>query len=250
MKKLLLPLFLFMFVSLMNAQTAGTLSVTTTTRINSNDYGSSHIMAIWVQNSSGTFVKSVCAFAATRVNELTSWVANSAKNKVGLVSTGVDVTTGATLTTHATKTYKWTGTNVSSAVVADGTYTIKLELADGGASKVSTYTIVKGSTNTTGVLSGTAAACFTNTSIQWVPTNTGIDEVKLAKLYSVYPNPTKSSIFVSGTDIKEIELCDLSGKRIFISNEQKVNLANLSKGTYLAKVKTEKGTFIKKIIKE
>jgi len=51
-------------------------------------------------------------------------------------------------------------------------------------------------------------------------------------------------------DIKEIELCTLSGKSIFKTPEQRISLRFLPKGIYLAKVKTGKGVIIKKIIKE
>ncbi|MEI7503441.1 MAG: T9SS type A sorting domain-containing protein, partial [Paludibacter sp.] len=190
------------------------------------------------------------------ISDLTSWVSNSAKNKAGLV---LNATTGATLPSHGTRTCKWDGMNASSVIQVDGSYTVKLEIIDqeGGATvgstghKLATYTFTKGATSSTGTLSGTASSSFNNVTLAWVPTSpAGVNEVQLSNLYSVYPNPTKSTVFVSGVDIKQIELCDLSGRRIFTSNEQKINLANLPKGTYLANVITEKGTFIKKIIKE
>ena len=66
---------------------------------------------------------------------------------------------------------------------------------------------------------------------------------------SVYPNPTNSNIVVKGSDIQGIELFDMAGLRILKTNESKVNLSELSKGFYLAKIKTTNGSIIKKIEK-
>jgi hypothetical protein len=68
-------------------------------------------------------------------------------------------------------------------------------------------------------------------------------------MYSVYPNPTTSFVFVNGFDIQEIELFTLSGVRILKTNNQKINLTTLPKGVYLAKILARSGTVIKKIQK-
>ncbi|MEI6555203.1 MAG: T9SS type A sorting domain-containing protein [Paludibacter sp.] len=70
-----------------------------------------------------------------------------------------------------------------------------------------------------------------------------------SEIISVYPNPTNSSIVVKGSDIQGIELFDMAGLRILKTNESKVNLSELSKGFYLAKIKTSNGSIIKKIEK-
>lgn len=248
MRKLFTTFLLLAFVFILNAQdsapeanTSGTLTIKTTTVANGGGYQPSHILAIWVQDGSGVFVKTSMAYAATRINELTSWASKSAKNKV-------DAITGPTLNSHATRTATWNGTNVSKTVVADGTYTIKMELADGGSSKVATYTIVKGTTTTNGTLV-TASSCFTNVTIQWVPTNTALNDITLAKQYNVYPNPTLSTAYISGFDIEEIELVSFNGKSIFVTQNQKIDLSGYPKGIYLAKITTKAGTFMKKIEK-
>jgi len=70
-----------------------------------------------------------------------------------------------------------------------------------------------------------------------------------SEIISVYPNPTNSSIVVKGSDIQGIELFDMAGLRIIKTSESKVNLSELSKGFYLAKIKTPNGSIIKKIEK-
>lgn len=223
------------------ATTSGTLTVTATTSAANGGYQPSNIVAIWVQNSSGTFVKTLMAYAATRVNELTSWVSNSAKNKV-------DAITGATLNSHGIRIATWNGTNASKVAVADGTYTIKMELADGGSSKVATYTIVKG-TSTTNATPVTTSSCFSNVTIQWVPSNTAVNNIELSNQYSVYPNPTRSTVYVNGFDIDEIELVSINGKSMLVTDNQRIDLSTLPKGIYFAKITTKAGICLKKIEK-
>jgi len=67
---------------------------------------------------------------------------------------------------------------------------------------------------------------------------------------TVFPNPATSGLFVNGSDIREIEIYTLTGKRVLSTNEQKINLGFLPRGIYLAKIKTGNGTYNKKIIKE
>ena len=116
--------------------------------------------------------------------------------------------------------------------------------------KIVAYTFTKGPAASTGTLSGSAQTCFTNTVVSWVPKSTGIDEIKLASLYTVYPNPTRSTIYVNGGEVNGIEIFSVSGRRLLKTNQQQLNLVQLPKGIYMAQIYTNKGVFIKKIIKE
>ena len=96
------------------ASTPGTLNVTVTTSATTGGtYIPRNVEAIWIQNSSGQFVKSLLVYAAARIGELTNWNTSSAGNKV-------DAITGATQISHGVRTCSWNGTNVSGVVVADG----------------------------------------------------------------------------------------------------------------------------------
>lgn len=225
-----------------NASTTGLLTVSTSTSQVWGGYQPNNIVAIWVEDSSGKFVKTLMVYAEVRLNYLTHFMTSADNNRVDAIS-------GATQTTFGVLNCTWNGTDVTGVNVADGSYSIKMELTDDDLTgNYSSFSFVKGVSPQT--LNPADVPSFSKTTIKWVPTNTAIDDLKFGNLYSVYPNPTKSSVFVSGTDIKEIELCTLSGKRIFITSEQSVNLGMLPKGIYLAKVKTSKGTVIKKITKE
>jgi len=139
--------------------TPGTLTVSTLTSAAGGQYSPRNVVAIWIQNSSGTFVKSLLVLAATRKSDLTNWSSNSAKNVV-------NATTGATQTSHAVRTATWNGTDVNGAVVTDGTYKVCMELAD-GALRFSTFNFTKGPAAFSS--SPANVTCFANISIVWTP---------------------------------------------------------------------------------
>ena len=76
------------------------------------------------------------------------------------------------------------------------------------------------------------------------------------ELISIYPNPISSILIIEGATIYSIEIYDLSGKRVWDEkynshiNIAQLNLENLNIGSYLVKVKTSQGEFIRKIIKQ
>ncbi len=225
-----------------DVQTIGTLTVTATTISYNGTYAPRNVVSIWIQDSSGKFVKSLLVYANSRIQYLTNWVTSSAKNKVDAIS-------GATQSIHGIRSCSWNGTNTARDVLADGTYTVKIEMTESnGTGKVGIFTFVKGPTEQTVTPSNISG--FSNVSIKWTPTFTGVDEVELSKLYTVYPNPTKSFVFVKGIGIQRIELFTLLGESILRTAEQKIDLSKLTNGIYLAVIKTKQAVFIKKINKE
>lgn len=234
------------------ANTAGTLTVSATTRTAGGQYNPANCIAVWVQNSSNQWVKTLLLSAQLRRPDLTVWRAiTSNSNNV------VDAISGATRTIYSPINCTWNGTNAATprVVVPDGVYTVKLELTDEQPSnyplghKVITYTFTKGPENSIATIVGSSENCFLNVSIQWVPGFTALKNTELEKQYSVYPNPTKSTAYIIGFDIEKIELCSLTGKSIFYTREQKINLSALPKGIYYARIFTPKGIIMKKIQK-
>lgn len=250
MKKMILGLVFTSFAIYLSAQTTGTLTVSATTSgTGSSSYGTNNIVSMWVEDSSGKFSKTLLAFASERKQYLKAWKAST--TIAGSAYNIVDAVTGATQSSHGKRSCTWNGKNKSQVLMADGTYTLKMELTDNDGIKqnFASFQFVKGTAEQ--ILIPSTTSGFSNINIKWAPTApAGIDEIELSNLYSVYPNPTKSSVFVNGIDIMEIELCNLAGKSILTTTEQNVNLSKLAKGVYLAKIKTAKGTFIKKIIRE
>lgn len=142
-----------------SANTAGTLSISTSTSTAGGGYSPRNVVAIWIKTSSGTFVKSLMVLAATRKYDLSNWVSNSSQNTT-------NATTGATQSSYATRTCTWNGTNTSGTVVANGDYKVCMELCDGLLS-YKEFTFTKGPTAVS--LAPANAGSFSSISINWTP---------------------------------------------------------------------------------
>ncbi|MGK6340909.1 T9SS type A sorting domain-containing protein [Chryseobacterium sp. DT-3] len=72
------------------------------------------------------------------------------------------------------------------------------------------------------------------------------------KTVVVYPNPASDFIKINSSGkIKNIEIYDMAGKKIeFRSENDKIDVSNLSTGNYLINIKTENGNFSEKFIKK
>ncbi|MGB3608158.1 MAG: T9SS type A sorting domain-containing protein [Psychroserpens sp.] len=70
--------------------------------------------------------------------------------------------------------------------------------------------------------------------------------------FSVYPNPSKDSVYVStNLQIQELTLFDLLGKEVLKNkNSSSFSVAHLGAGTYILKILALEGTFTKKVIVE
>lgn len=224
-----------------NANTDGTLTVTANV-----GYSSPYYFAVWIKGTTGTFLRTITMYGQNSkyYKDLGHWNSESGANKVNAV-------TGATKSTASAYTSTWNGKDqANTTTVPDGNYTVSIEMSSesyGTNSKYITTTFTKGPAVVT--LTPTAVSPISNVSIQWVPSSTAINNIELSKLYSVYPNPTRSTVYINGFDIEAIEVYALNGKLIFVTNNQKIDLSGLSKGIYLAKITTKAGTFMKKIEK-
>lgn len=72
---------------------------------------------------------------------------------------------------------------------------------------------------------------------------------------SVYPNPVRNKLYLDvyeNSAIKSIHVFDVSGKKLIENNGEtrQLDLSHFPKGIYLLEVKTEKGIFTEKLIKE
>ena len=250
MKYIFFTILLFLSISLLaqneapsatNASTSGTLTVAATVT-----YSNPYYYAVWINNPSGTFLRTLVMYGANTsyYSDMTHWTADTNKNKT-------NATTGATKSSNSTISTTWNAKDqANSALVVDGVYTVRIEMTSenyGTSSKYITSTFTKGPTAQT--VTPTVVSPMSAISIKWVPITTAINNVELEKMFNVYPNPAISSIYVSGSDIKDVEICSLTGRSILISKEQHVNVSSLPKGMYLAVIRSKIGTIVKKIEK-
>ena len=66
----------------------------------------------------------------------------------------------------------------------------------------------------------------------------------------VYPNPTADRIYIQADTNSKAELFDLMGRRVRSTNQDQMDMSNLSRGNYILQVKTQNTTQSFKIIKK
>ena len=153
-------------LALLAAPAAADVSVTVTTTPNGGQYAPKNIVAVWVEDAAGNFIKTIDRFSQVRTAHLVAWVADAGPGDADAVS-------GATRANHTTPlTMTWDLRDKAGALVPDGTYTIRMELADSNASQPSqnhegTFTFVKSAAPEQ--QSGLASGGFTNVTIDFQP---------------------------------------------------------------------------------
>ncbi len=124
---------------------AGSLTSTFTTTPNGGQYAPRHVVSVWVEGPGGTFVKTIGRWSATRTSSLVAW-------RTAAGAGDADAVTGATINAHtAPLTVTWDLKDRTGAVIPDGTYTLRMELADSNANTAAqnhqgTFTFVKSTT--------------------------------------------------------------------------------------------------------
>jgi hypothetical protein len=85
---------------------------------------------------------------------------------------------------------------------------------------------------------------------------TSLNEVITKKDFRIYPNPTNGILKFdfSENNVKNIEITDITGKTVFekvnVEQNELVDLSGFSNGIYIVILRTDKGSFSSKIIKE
>jgi hypothetical protein len=247
MKKSIIGLFFVLLASSgIHAQTAGTLTLTATTSETGGNYAPKNIVAVWIEDEQGNFVKTLMAYAANRKTHLNTWEAST--TAAGSPFNTVDAITGATKTSHATRSCTWNGTDVNGAIVPDGSYKVRMELTDKNATgNYSTFTFTK-DTNPENLTPANVPS-FSSISINWEPVITSIEDNSFGESYIVYPNPSTGIFNIKGKNIIEVEIMNVSGALIYQGAFTVIDLSNQPDGIYYLKITTHSGTITKKIMK-
>ena len=58
----------------------------------------------------------------------------------------------------------------------------------------------------------------------------------------VYPNPTANRIYIQADNISKAELFDLMGRKVMETNQDQIDLGNISGGSYILQVTTQNNT--------
>lgn len=249
MKSLLIFSIALCCVVLLPAQTAGILTVTaTTSQTSSATYRPKNIVAFWIESSSGSFVKTLLAYASERKHYLANWQTKT--NFAGSIYNTTDAITGATQTSHGARTASWNGKNRSQVLVADGNYTLKMESTDndGVVQNLAAISFVKGTSSQT--LTPPTTSGFSSISITWTPSTTSVEEIEDNSLFRLYPTHAKSELFVQGVAIKSIDISDIHGRVLIHSTEPTISVGHLPTAGYFATIYSDQGVFVKRFVKE
>ncbi|MDD3080141.1 MAG: DUF2271 domain-containing protein [Paludibacter sp.] len=235
-------IFLFVMLTL-SAQTNGELNVSVSTAATGiGYYAPSHVMAVWVEDSNGKFIKTLLEYGTIRSEWLDLWNQASGGDKT-------DAITGATRTSHTTRTCSWNGRDVNGSLVSDGDYVLQMQLTDDDFSgKNASFPFTKGTTvsslNPTDVLPS-----FTAVSMSWIPDNTAVTNIYGEILYKVYPNPVVTEIYVTGFGIRKVSVLNLNGKTLKSASGNRISVTSFKAGTYLLQIFTGNGIIVRKFEK-
>ncbi len=242
-------LFLLLFAGVqLSAQTAGKLDVSVATSSTGGNYAPRNIAAIWIEDASGNFVKTLLAYADKRMQHLNTW--EKATNAKGSMYNRIDAITGATQSNHGTRTCTWNGTDYNKALVADAKYYVCMELTDKNATgNFSKFEFTKGASNT---VTPQNVASFSSINIAWEASVTvNLHEIATEDNIQIFPNPTKNIFHIRGENITDIEILNLAGSLIFKNNSTtRIDMSNYKNGVYLVRIKSQTGTVVKKLVKE
>ena len=152
------------------AEARGSVRITFTTTPSGGTYAPNNVVAVWIQNGGGAHQRTLGMWTAVRTIYLRSYVA-----AVGQIENTLpaDAVSGASRLNHADQlTVLWNLKDKAGNVVPDGTYTIRMELADENAAAPAdnnqgTFTFVKGPTAQ--VQTALANGGFTNVTIDYDP---------------------------------------------------------------------------------
>lgn len=100
----------------------------TTSPTQYEEYEPRNVVAIWIEDSAGTFVKTLMRYAVKRAEYLRAW--NAVSLDRGMIDGQPDVITGATRSSHGPLSVTWDLTDFQGNPVPQGDYRIRFELTD------------------------------------------------------------------------------------------------------------------------
>jgi flagellar hook assembly protein FlgD len=237
-------LILFMFfatntVSLFS-QTSGTFSFSANTIApTTNDYGTSHLLALWIEDSQSAFVKTAIKYLSGDFVHMETWINKS-------LGDATDAVTGATRTAYSQVTFLWDGKGIDKNLVPDGTYNVWIEMAwdnsltIGTGKTVNSYSFVKGPLASQSNPANTAN--FTAVALDWTPLTTGTEGTLEGKEITVYPNPSSGLLKINFQNPEKecfVSVLNQSGKVVYNEKIKEVqtgirtfDLSGLENGNY------------------
>ena len=124
--------------------------------------------------------------------------------------------------------------------IAEGDLVLELQSDD---DSWTSYTGTVDETNNSVSYTFTDAVSFKAVTASAAGATLTIEDLSSAKsnIY-VYPNPTANRIYIQAENITKAELFDLMGRRAKATNQDQIDLSNISSGSYILQVTTQNNT--------
>ncbi|HYX09156.1 MAG TPA: DUF2271 domain-containing protein [Bacteroidales bacterium] len=177
----------------LKAQSSGLMTFTAKTVDNNAQFSPKHVLAVWIEDENGNFVKTLEVMAQKRIEYLYTWNTASSGNTT-------DAVTGATLSSHRTENVEWDCTNTQGNLVADGNYKVIIEYTSAHEQgPLASFTFNK-STGQVSLQPGDETY-FSNIGMTYTPDATTIDDSfrSVEKSLNIYPNPFSHQLSVDFT---------------------------------------------------
>lgn len=202
--------FLSLSISAISQKTSGTVTFTASTSSNGGEYSPKHVLAIWITNSSGTFIRSMKVMATQRIQYLYKWKTSSGLNTV-------DAVTGATLLSHQTHVISWNCTDLNGNQLPDGDYQFWIEFTDDEVQgPYASYSFSKGTSSVNTNFPNQSK--FSNVSIVYNPAGVGVEELKIQDA-KILQNTFSDLVYFVVPSIRAenavLQVYSLSGEKIF-----------------------------------
>jgi hypothetical protein len=242
---LIIVLTLLLIPFFAGSQTQGTLSVSTTTSSAGGNYAPRNIVAVWVTDTAGTFVKTLLAYAANRRTHLNTWEA--ATTAAGSAFNITDAISGPTRTSHGTRTCSWNGRNFHQLDMPDGKYRIWFELTDKNSTgNYSYYDFVKGPLPD--IQAPTNVSSFSGISLAWQPSAVGYtDQTGHSGPHYLF-DPGQRLLRISDNDDVQVMLYDLGGRLLYSGRDHTIDLKSFPSGLVVLKLKYDTTLYTAKLL--
>lgn len=124
--------------------------------------------------------------------------------------------------------------------IAEGDLVLELQADD---DSWTSYTGTVNETNNTVSYTFTDAVSFKAVTASAAGATLTIEDLSSAAsgIY-VYPNPTANRIYIQADNVTKAEVFDLMGRRVYITNQDQIDLSNISSGSYILQVTTQNNT--------
>ena len=97
----------------------------------------------------------------------------------------------------------------------------------------------------------TEAGCDSIVVLQLTINQVGIADVADLDGINIYPNPTTGKLTIDAEGVLKVEVYDYSGRLVAtFANTNQLDISQLPTGTYALRISLQKGTAIKRVIKQ